>query len=82
MRSTLSTLTKQTMGRVRRGLSSKVRALRAVSFACPFPCYFRAVYVELHRTSRVRCHLPQAKYMKLRFEWDSIPVSHPNLQRT
>jgi len=50
-------------GAPRRGLSSRVHALSTLSFACPSPCHFRAVNVELHRTSRVRCHLPRSKYM-------------------
>jgi len=53
-------------GAPRRGLSSRVYAPFARSFACPFPCHFRAVNTELHRTSRVRCHLPRSKCMELR----------------
>ena len=45
------------------GLSSRVHALAALSFARPSPCHFRAVNAELHRTSRVRCHLPRSKCM-------------------
>ena len=39
------------------------------------PCRFRAVSTALHGTSRVRSHLPQAYYMKLR----STMVSNPTL---
>jgi len=31
-----------------------------------WPCRFRAVSAALHGTSRVRSHLPQANYIKLR----------------
>jgi hypothetical protein len=35
-------------------------------FCVSVPCRFRAVNTKLHRTSRVRCHLPRSKCMELR----------------
>src|SRR5450432_4543959 len=42
------------------------------TFHCP--CRFRAVSAALHGTSRVRSHLPQANYIKLRCTMVSNPT--------
>jgi hypothetical protein len=39
------------------------------------PCHFRAVNAELDRISRVRCHLPLANYVKLRWSAHSNPTA-------
>jgi len=44
-----------------------------VESADSYPCYFRAVWVALHRKQVTTCHLLPCKLLKLDFHADSIP---------